>query len=187
MKYHLTRAAFAALGCTLLTIVACGSDDDDDAGTSSGGGTSSSSSGDAAAASSSSSGGSSSSSGGSSSSSGGADGGSSSGGGDGGTGPSCQDIDNAVQSNDGRRGQCDETNATEEVQAFVRAACDTEYAAACEGVELDAVATYLACLDAVVACDEADQEPFGEAVDACVDALQNSDAEEDCIGVVLGD
>lgn len=99
----------------------------------------------------------------------------------------CGDVQQAVDSVRSGLGSCTANYKNEEPLAFSRAACDAELATTCSSADLEEAQEYVACLRAVAPCVAAQQAAFDEAIDACLDSFQESDADAVCIELVVGD
>lgn len=100
---------------------------------------------------------------------------------------SCAGLEQAVESIRDGLGSCTPNVKNQEPLAFTRATCDSRFGSACDATEQEHVAKYVTCLQAVAPCAPAQQAAFDDAIDTCLDTLQNSGADEACIEAAVGD
>ncbi len=100
---------------------------------------------------------------------------------------SCDDIEQAVEHIQNGLGSCTPTFKNQEPLAFSRSACDAQLNTSCDSASLEHALQYVNCLQAVPACNPAQQALFDNAIDDCADTFQNSGAAEACIELVIGD
>lgn len=98
----------------------------------------------------------------------------------------CDDLTRVVNAIREKRGDCVPNYKNEEPLAYDPAICAADFSTACPPADLGEVAAYIACLDAVPACDPAQQDLFDEQIDSCLDHAQQV-LTESCIEVVIGD
>ncbi|MFP2911339.1 hypothetical protein ACLESD_41210 [Pyxidicoccus sp. 3LFB2] len=103
------------------------------------------------------------------------------------SGTSCEDIEQVVEHVRNGLGSCTPNYKNQEPLAFNRPECETELPTICGPSDEASIQAYVACLQAVTACNPAQQEVFDEAIDECLDTFQNSDADYLCVDVVVGD
>jgi hypothetical protein len=100
---------------------------------------------------------------------------------------SCDDISQVVEYVRDALGSCTPTFENQEPLAFSHAVCDDQLDVVCGAADEASIQQYLSCLQAVPACTPAQQAAFDDAIDDCLDTFQNSDANYECVELVVGD
>lgn len=103
------------------------------------------------------------------------------------TGAACEGIEQVVEHVRQGLGSCTPNFKNEEPLAFSRSTCDAEFDSVCGDADQAPIQAYVTCLQAVAACNPANQPAFDDAIDDCLDTFQNSAAGGTCIELVVGD
>ncbi len=105
----------------------------------------------------------------------------------------CADLRAMVEGLRQKRGTCAPHYNNEEPLAFRNDECQAALEnGACADSDFPFVRRYIDCLNAVGSCDPSQQTVFNEAIDECVDQLQEErqfelNGEESCRTIVIGD
>jgi len=105
----------------------------------------------------------------------------------------CTDLRAMVEGLRQKRGTCAPHFNNEEPLAFRSDECEAALEAnACADADFPFVRRYIDCLNAVQSCNPSQQTVFNEAIDECVDQLQEEpqfelNGDESCRTIVIGD